>query len=112
MVFVGPLILVDAGDPVVLLAGVHVGCFELFATDRVTIRDLKGKTVAVQARESSQHVFLASMAAYVGLDPQKDIRWVTHRFDAIRLLAEGRSTPFSGSRRSPGTPRRRSVMSS
>src|SRR2546428_3473650 len=36
MAFAGPLILrVDAGDPVVLLAGVHVGCFELFATDRV-----------------------------------------------------------------------------
>jgi NitT/TauT family transport system substrate-binding protein len=65
---------VDAGDPIVMLAGVHVGCFELFGTDRVhTIRDLQGKTVAVQGLGSSQHVFLASMAAYVGLDPRKDI---------------------------------------
>src|SRR5215470_18108908 len=31
---------VDAGDPVVLLAGVHVGCFELFGSERVrAVRD-------------------------------------------------------------------------
>src|SRR5262249_54052323 len=38
---------VDGGDPVVILAGVHVGCYELFGTARVrSIRDLKGKTIA------------------------------------------------------------------
>jgi len=48
MGFVAPFaIRIDAGDPIVLLAGVHPGCFELFATDRVrTVRDLKGKAVA------------------------------------------------------------------
>jgi NitT/TauT family transport system substrate-binding protein len=82
----------DAGDPIVILGGVHVGCFELFGTDRVrTIRDLKGKTVAVQELGSSQHVFLASMVVYVGLDPGKDIQWVTHPPDeAIQLFAEGK----------------------
>ncbi len=97
MAFAGPLIIrVDAGDPILVLAGVHVGCFELFGTDRVrAIRDLKGKTVAVQALESSQHVFLASMAAYVGLDPRKDINWVTHpSAESIRLLAEGKIDAF------------------
>src|SRR3989449_7314129 len=35
MAFAGPFIVsLDAGHPVVLLAGVHVGCFELFATER------------------------------------------------------------------------------
>ena len=54
------LIQVDAGDPIVILAGIHVGCFELFATDRVrTIRDLKGKTVSVTDLGSGRHVFLA-----------------------------------------------------
>src|SRR5207244_12799903 len=34
MNFVAPtLIRVDAGDPLVLLAGIHVGCFELFGTE-------------------------------------------------------------------------------
>src|SRR5262249_53540767 len=71
--FVAPVILrLDAGDPLVMLAGVHVGCFELFGSGRVrTIRDLKGKTVAVPALGSSQHAFLASIVAYVGLDPRQ-----------------------------------------
>jgi len=45
----GPILIqIDEGDPLVLLAGVHVGCFVLFATESVrTIRDLKGKTVGV-----------------------------------------------------------------
>ncbi len=97
MAFAGPFILrVDAGDPIVLLAGVHVGCFELFGTDRVrTIRDLKGKTVAVQALESSQHIFLSSMAAHVGLDPRKDINWATYpSAESIRLLAGGKIDAF------------------
>src|SRR5580692_5332771 len=36
---------IDAGEPVVLLAGVHVGCFELFARDGIQgVADLKGKS--------------------------------------------------------------------
>ena len=91
--FSGPLIArVDAGDPIVILAGIHVGCFELVAGKRVSaIRDLKGKTVAVfGGMGSPEHVFLASMAAHVGLDPRSDIRWVTKPFDeSTRLLIEG-----------------------
>ena len=97
MAFAGPFIVsVDGGDPVVLLAGVHVGCFELFATERVrTIRDLKGKTVAVQSLQSSQHIFLSSMAAYVGLDPRTDITWATYpSAEAIRRLADGKIDAF------------------
>jgi NitT/TauT family transport system substrate-binding protein len=93
MVFSAPtIILMDAGDPIVLLAGVHVGCFELFGTDRIrAIRDLKGRTVAVPDLGGSQHVFLASMVAYVGLDPRKDINWVTHpHAESVPLLAEGK----------------------
>jgi NitT/TauT family transport system substrate-binding protein len=91
MAFVAPFILqVDAGVPIVLLGGVHVGCFELFGTERVrTIRDLKGKTVAVPGLGSPHHVFLASMAAHVGLDPGKDINFVIHPVgDSVRLLTE------------------------
>jgi NitT/TauT family transport system substrate-binding protein len=53
---------IEAGDPVVLLAGVHTGCFELFGHDRVrAIRDLKGKTVAVAGIGTSPHVFVSVM---------------------------------------------------
>jgi len=97
--FVAPfLIQMDQGDPIVLLAGVHAGCFVLFGTERVrAVRDLKGKTVGVQALGSSQHVFLASMMAYVGLDTKKDVKWATHpSAESIRLLAEGKIDAFLG----------------
>ena len=39
----------DAGDPITALAGVHVGCYELFAQEPIrTISDLRGKSVGVQ----------------------------------------------------------------
>jgi NitT/TauT family transport system substrate-binding protein len=93
MHFAAPTILrLDAGDPVVILAGGHIGCFELFGSESVrAIRDLKGKIVAVSELGSSDHVFIASMVAYVGLDPQRDIQWVTYALDeAKRLLTESR----------------------
>ena len=97
--FVGPLLVrLDAGDPLVMLAGVHVGCFELFGTERVrAVRELKGKTVSVPELGSPQHVFLASIAAHVGLDPRKDIDWVIHpRAEAMQLLADGKIDAFLG----------------
>ena len=70
----------DAGEPVTALAGVHSGCYELFAHEPIrTIGDLKGKRVGVQRLGSSGHLYLALMAAQVGLDPQKDIDWVDRR---------------------------------
>ena len=44
MNYSGPVIVrMAAGDPLVVLAGIHIGCFELFGTDRVrSISDLKG----------------------------------------------------------------------
>jgi NitT/TauT family transport system substrate-binding protein len=99
MAFAAPfLIQVDAGDPTVMLAGVHPGCFELFGNDRVrTIKDLKGKTVAVLGFGGGQHVFVASMASYVGLDPRRDINFVTHTAaDSMRLLEEGKIDAYLG----------------
>ena len=93
MFFSGPVLInLDVGEPIVILAGVHVGCFELIGSNRVhTIRDLKGKTVAVNELGSPAYVFLASIAAYLGLDPRQDIHWVTHPFaESTRLLAEGK----------------------
>ena len=93
MQFVGPSIIqVDIGDPIVLLAGVQIGCFELFGTDRVrAIRDLRGRTVAAGPLQGSGHTFLASIAAFVGLNPATDITWVDRPdAEALELFAEGR----------------------
>ena len=66
-----------------------VGCFELFGTERVrTIGDLKGKAVAIPVMASAEHVFLASMMAYVGIDPRYDVNWAAQPFsETARLLA-------------------------
>jgi NitT/TauT family transport system substrate-binding protein len=99
MQFSAPLIIrVDAGAPVVFLAGVHVGCFELFGTSDVrAIRDLKGKRVAIQELESVQHVFLASMLAYVGVDPRKDVTFVIQPpAESKKQLAEKKIDAFLG----------------
>jgi NitT/TauT family transport system substrate-binding protein len=38
------------------------------------------------------------MLAYVGLDPNKDVKWDTHpRAESIRLLAEGKIDALMGS---------------
>jgi NitT/TauT family transport system substrate-binding protein len=92
------IIQLDKGLPIVVLGGIHVGCFELFGTERIrTIRDLKGKTVGVRGLDTPPHTFLASMAAYVGLDPHKDITWATHPTDeSMRLLSLGEIDGFMG----------------
>jgi NitT/TauT family transport system substrate-binding protein len=95
--FVGPnLIGLDSGDPAVILGGAHVGCFELVGTDRVrTIRDLKGKKVAIDRPGAAEHVFLSAMATQVGLDPRRDINWVPHATpEAAALLGRGEIDAF------------------
>src|SRR5262249_56751493 len=68
--FAAPLVIsIDAGEAVSIIAGVHSGCFELFGNERIRgIADLRGKSVGVQGLGASPHVFLAAMAAHVGLE--------------------------------------------
>ena len=89
---------IDVDDPIVLLAGVHSGCFEVFAGPRVqALRDLKDKRVAVLGEGAPEHVFLSSVVAYVGLDPRRDIRWESHDpEEAMRLLAADKVDAFAG----------------
>ena len=84
----------DAGEPITLLSGVMVGCFELFANEGTrTITDLKGKSVGVQALES--HELVTLMAALVGLDPAKDIHWITEpKVKPIELFEQGKIDAF------------------
>lgn len=99
MNFVGPnLVRVDQGDPVVFLAGAHVGCFEVFGSERLRrISDLKGKTVSVTSLNGTEYVFFAAIAAYVGLDPRKDINWVIHDADAgLKLFVDGKVDAYIG----------------
>jgi NitT/TauT family transport system substrate-binding protein len=99
MHFSGPMIVeLDRGKKITMLAGVHVGCFELFAKDGInSIADLKGRSVGISALESSPHVFVSAMAALVGLDPSKDINWVTSaQPKPIELFLDGKVDAFLG----------------
>jgi NitT/TauT family transport system substrate-binding protein len=97
--FAAPLVIpMAAGEPITVVAGVHPGCFELFAHEPIrSILDLKGKSVGVQDLGSTPHVFLAVIATHVGLDPVEDINWVTS--SSVRpkeLFAEGKIDAFLG----------------
>ena len=97
--YAAPLaIAIDRGMPIRVLSGVHVGCFELFGGESVrSIADLKGKSVGVQALGSSQHVFAAAMAAYVGLDPAHDIHWAINPLvKPTALYEKGQIDAFLG----------------
>jgi len=97
--FAGPLIVaVASGDPIVLLAGQHVGCYELFVHESIrSIGDLKGKKIGVPGLESSHFMFASIMAAHIGLDPVKDIHWVTSdTLSAVELFADGKVDAFLG----------------
>jgi NitT/TauT family transport system substrate-binding protein len=94
----GALPVLDTGKPVVLIGGIHAGCYELFATRQIqAIRDLKGKTVAVYALGLGSHIIIASMLAYVGINPN-EVHWVTggRAGDSIRLFIEGKADAFIG----------------
>jgi NitT/TauT family transport system substrate-binding protein len=68
----------DRGLPVTALGPVHVGCFEVFGNEGIrSILDLKGKSVGVEALGSPTHLFLSVIAANIGIDPGKEINWVT-----------------------------------
>jgi NitT/TauT family transport system substrate-binding protein len=82
---------IDAGTAMTVLSGVHVGCFELFGNEAIRkITDLAGKSVVIDGLRSPSHVFIAAMAAHVGVDPLKDIRWVTAGFARWAEMFENR----------------------
>jgi len=86
---------IDVGAPVVVLAGVHVGCYELFAKQSVLrLTELKGKRVA-----ADDPTLFKLMTAQVGLDPAKDIEWVSSTDPAVNpleLFAQGKVDAYLG----------------
>jgi NitT/TauT family transport system substrate-binding protein len=92
------LVAIDAGAAITIVGGEHVGCFELFAREGIrSIPDLKGKNVGVPGLGTPPHLFASTMAAHVGLDPAKDIHWVTGTSPKpMELFAAGKIDAFLG----------------
>jgi NitT/TauT family transport system substrate-binding protein len=70
---------VDAGAPVIAVAGAHTGCIELWARPGInTIADLRGKRIAINTKTLTVagntatdlfYGFFVSLLAYVGMQP-------------------------------------------
>jgi NitT/TauT family transport system substrate-binding protein len=83
---------IDTGAPITIVSGVHAGCYELFAHDGIhAIADLKGKSVGALGGPS----LISLMAAWVGLDPKRDLRIVTDpAAKPLELFTEGKLDAF------------------
>ena len=105
--------LMDAGKPVTVLSGVHAGCLELRANESIrTVADLRGKRVGVTAPlgVSADYLLVSAMAAYVGLDPAKDIVWVANPdVSQVDLFTAGKVDAFIGFPPDPKQPCARDV---
>jgi NitT/TauT family transport system substrate-binding protein len=87
----------NAGAPVTVLTGLHLGCFEVFGKKEIrTLGDLKGKAVGVPIYQlAGDRPLLTIMTALVGLDPAKDFRWVTDPSQRpMDLFVEGKIDAF------------------
>jgi NitT/TauT family transport system substrate-binding protein len=90
---------IDHGGAATLLGGVHVGCWELFAKDEIrSLADLRGKSVGIETAGIDQDPFMVLVVAHVGLDPFRDIHWVTSANSSVRpleLFVEGKVDGFA-----------------
>jgi NitT/TauT family transport system substrate-binding protein len=102
----------DTGEPLTALAGVHSGCYELFAHEPIrAISDLNGRRVGIpQELGSSGHLLLASIASYVGLDHRTDIDWISNATgDFMEPFAKGEVDAFLGFPPEPQALRARNI---
>jgi NitT/TauT family transport system substrate-binding protein len=83
---------IDAGVPITIVTGVHAGCYELFAHGEIrSIADLKGKSVGMLGTTK----LIATFAAYVGLDPKRDLIMVADpAAKPFELFTEGKLDAF------------------
>jgi NitT/TauT family transport system substrate-binding protein len=85
----------NAGAPVTVLSGLHLGCYEIFGKEEIrTLGDLRGRTVGANVIQGTgERQLLTIMTALVGLDPGKDLHWVTS-LRPMDLFVEGKIDAF------------------
>jgi NitT/TauT family transport system substrate-binding protein len=106
-----PIPVIDAGKPVVVLAGVHGGCYQLFCNESVrAIKDLKGKRPVIHYFGGGDHLLLSSMLAQIGISPVKEVNWTTGEgSDAKDVFAGGKADAFMAFAQEPAELRARKV---
>jgi NitT/TauT family transport system substrate-binding protein len=86
----------DTGRGIVSLAGIHAGCYELFVNGQImAVKDLKGRSVVITGKDSTERLFLSSIVAYIGVNPN-DIRWIVapSATEAVQTFIDGRADAF------------------
>jgi NitT/TauT family transport system substrate-binding protein len=77
---------IDRAADLKILAGIHVGCWEVFAIDPEirSIQDLRGKTIGAEdSALNGRSTFMASFLGYVGIDVDRDVNWKPVPFLAL-----------------------------
>jgi NitT/TauT family transport system substrate-binding protein len=92
---------IDKGNQMRVLAGVHIGCFELIGTERIkAVRDLMGRTIAVTSEltaETPHYAYLAAVLAQFGMDIRTDVKVVQRTFAEVQQqLQAGEIDAFLG----------------
>lgn len=112
--FGGPSIIpaIDKGYPITVIGALHEGCWELFAHQPIrSLQDLVGKRIAISDFGGVEHVWLSSMLAWVGVDPNAQIKWITHdRWpDRVQSYLSGKVDAFLAFPPEPQRLRRQNV---
>ena len=83
--------LIEAGEPLVMLGGVHVGCWQVVGSGSIqSLRDFKGRTVSVISPSFVDGIFMTMTLNEVGLDIQKDVNVVNYPpSEYARILSSG-----------------------
>jgi NitT/TauT family transport system substrate-binding protein len=87
---------IDAGAPIKVLAGLHSGCLELIASKTINnIKELSGKRVGIYSSAPAHIVLVILLLAYIGLDPNNDVHWITSGDKSPKdLFMEGKVDAF------------------
>jgi NitT/TauT family transport system substrate-binding protein len=81
----------ESGLDVKITGGIHTGCLRIQAgikTDIKTVADLKGRKIGISGMGSPPHLYASRVLAVAGMDPKKDVEWVTFPPDAMGLALD------------------------
>lgn len=82
---------IEQGLDVKITGGIHTGCLRVQTGANSTIKtaaDLKGKRIGIPTMGSPPFLFASRVLAANGMDPRKDVEWVTVAGDVMALALE------------------------
>jgi NitT/TauT family transport system substrate-binding protein len=82
---------IEQGLDVRITGGIHAGCLRVQTgvdSDIKTAADLKGKKIGIPTMGSPPFLFTSRVLNAAGLDPAKDVEWVTVGADVMALALE------------------------